>query len=267
MKEYRLVQLLESIDNLTKEEILIFELSPIQYNLNRTGYDFNSEPSLNNHFFIFPNDKQIEEQFLKNAEEIIEINLDDFNSQIIKTPEGIRKTFFSKEISKSREKKDFWYSNAIEEIKNDKQIGFSFSHIESATFTYGPDYDNNNSDLIPSEYCDIELEQQENYIIIDKDSTLFCFRNPNGILTRIKGKTTSIESDQSGRIIKVETLSNWALTDDVTIHYDFNKIPLKPLQKSERNAVITVFGDKYEPIIKMQWTLSFGNYMGAIQFN
>ena len=101
-KEYRLIQIIESVDNITKENILIFEMTPVEYNSNNTGYNFNTLPSPNNHFFVYQNRPEIEDQFLTDPENIKTLDLEDFNEYSIKTPEGLRKTFFLKEFDEIR---------------------------------------------------------------------------------------------------------------------------------------------------------------------
>lgn len=268
MKEdYRLIQVIESVDNKTGEEILIFEMTPVEYNSNRTDYNFKPFPDEKNDFFIYLKSLEIENFYTSNPESIKTINLLEFNDFLIKTPEGTRKSYFYNELDKLRENSELWYSGAIEEINAGNQIAFSFSHIESTNFTYGPNYDNDNLDVVPSEYSDIELEEEENYVVIDKDSVTFCFKKNDGIYTRIKGKVTNIEGDKFGRITKIDTLSNWALTDNVPITYEFNKPPIKPLQKSDRNSTVTVFGNRFEVNIRTQWSLLFGKYIGKVKFN
>lgn len=266
-KEYRLIQVIESVDNKTGEDIIIFEMTPIEYNYNETDYNFNPSPSVKNDFFVYLKNSNIENYYLSNPEDIKSINLSEFNDFLIKTPEGIRKTYFSNELNKLRENSELWYSGAIEEINAGNQVAFVFSNIELAFFTFGPNYDNDESDVVPSKQSDIEFEEEENYVVIDKNSVTFSFKKSNGIYTRIKGKITNIEGDKFGRITKIDTLSNWALTNNVPIRYEFNKTPIKPLQKSDRNCVITVFGNAYEAKIRTQWSLFFGNYMGKVQFN
>lgn len=267
MKEnFRLIQVIESTDNKTGEEMTIFELTPIDYNLNRTGYNFNTEPSPKNYFFACENNSEYENFFMNDPEEIKNIDFAKFVLNLIKTPEGIRKTYFTKYLENERKRSELWYSKATEEIENGKQVAFKFSHIEYSIFTYGDDYDNNKMDLIPSSTSDIEFQEQENYLVIDKNTVIFSFKNDNGIFTRIKGKITLIESDKFGRFTKIQTLSNWALSDNVPISYEFNTEPLRPLSKSYRNVVISIFGNNFEPYIKMQWSLLFAEYMGIVQF-
>jgi hypothetical protein len=267
-KDYRLIQVIESVDNKTGEEILIFELTPVKYNSSKTEFNFNPFPSEKNDFFIYLKDSKIENYYTSNPESIKTMNLSEFNKFLIKTPEGIRKSYFHNDLDKLRENSELWYSGAIAEINSGNQIAFTFSHIESTNFTYGPNYDEDRFDVIPSEYSDIELEEEENYIVIDKNSVVFCFKNINGIFTRIKGKVTNIEGDKFGRITKIDTLSNWALTDNVPISYEFNKPPINPLQKSDRNSIVTVFGNNsFGVSIRTQWSLLFGKYLGKVKFN
>ena len=104
-KDYRLIQIIESIDNLTKEDILIFEMTPVEYNSAKTGYNFNPMPSTKNHYFVYPNRGDIEEYYLTDPEDVKTINLANFNDYLIKTPEGVRKTFFIKEFDEMRMRK------------------------------------------------------------------------------------------------------------------------------------------------------------------
>lgn len=96
--DYRLVQVIESIDNITKRPIDIFEMFLIQYNYSRTGYVFVPAPSAKNHFFIYDRSENMEEYYMENKEEIITLDTEDFFKKEIRTPEGIRQTFFSKNL-------------------------------------------------------------------------------------------------------------------------------------------------------------------------
>lgn len=100
--DYRLIQVIESIDNITKENILIFEMTPVEYSSGKTGYNFNPMPSAKNHYFVYQNRADIEDYYLTDPENIKTINLEDFNDYLIKTPEGLRKTFFIKEFDEIR---------------------------------------------------------------------------------------------------------------------------------------------------------------------
>jgi hypothetical protein len=265
-KEYRLIQIIESRDNISGEDIVIFELTQTEYNHSGSGYTFNPETSPKNHFFVYENSPNIIKKFLTNPEEIKSMNLKQFESKLVKTPEGLRRTFYSEKISAKRNQSDFWYSGAIESIENDKQVAFQFSHVESSGFDYGDNYDEDTNDLIPYDQSDIELEDETNFIVVDKHKVIFSFQNSQGIYTRIKGKVISIETFENGQISRIKTSSNWALTDGVPVNYEFEKTPISPLNKSDRNIVVSVLGSKSEPSIKRQWTLMFGNYMGEVTF-
>lgn len=106
-KDYRLIQIIESRDNITREKILIFEMALVEYNFNRTGYNFIPNPSVNNHFFVYPNKSDIENYYLSEPEEIKTIDINDFNDYLIETPEGVRKTFYIKEFDERRKKIKF----------------------------------------------------------------------------------------------------------------------------------------------------------------
>lgn len=100
--EYRLIQVIESVDNIIREEIEIFELTPIDYNFRKSGYNFNPEPSAKNHFFIYEKSENMASNFLNNPEEIKEMDLSQFELKVIKTPEGNRNTYFSENLAKKR---------------------------------------------------------------------------------------------------------------------------------------------------------------------
>lgn len=104
LNEFRLIQLIESIDNITKDEIEIYEMTPIEYNFNKIGYNFNPVPSTNNYFFIYLKSENLEADFMYNREEIMQMDLTEFELKIIKTPEGERKSFFSKKLIEKRKK-------------------------------------------------------------------------------------------------------------------------------------------------------------------
>jgi len=101
-KEYRLIQVIESVDNIIREEIEIFELTPIEYNFHKTGYNFNPGPSAKNHFFIYEKSENMTSKFLDNPENIKEMDLTQFELKIIETPEGNRNTYFSENLAKKR---------------------------------------------------------------------------------------------------------------------------------------------------------------------
>lgn len=100
--EFRLIQLIKSIDDITKDEIEIYEMTPIIYNIDKTGYNFTTLPSTNNYFFIYLTSENLEEDFMSNPEEIKTMNFDKYEFKIIKTPEGDRKSFFSNKLIERR---------------------------------------------------------------------------------------------------------------------------------------------------------------------
>ncbi|WP_291097493.1 MULTISPECIES: hypothetical protein [unclassified Flavobacterium] len=102
VKEFRLIQVIESVDNITRDEIEIFELTPIEYNFNKTGYNFIPEPSAKNYFFIYQTSENAGSEFMNNPEEIKTMDLTQFELKTIKTPEGERKTFFSNRLAEKR---------------------------------------------------------------------------------------------------------------------------------------------------------------------
>ena len=92
-KEYRLIKISESEDNIIKKEIVIFELTPIEYSYSGNSSHFNPDSSIENYFFIYEHSQEIIQKFLSNSENIIEMDLSLFELNLILTPEGIRKTF------------------------------------------------------------------------------------------------------------------------------------------------------------------------------
>lgn len=101
-KEYRLIQVIESVDNIIREEIEIFELTPIEYSFREISYNFNPTPSAKNHFFIYEKSENMSSNFLDYPENIKEMDLSQFELIVIETPEGSRNTFFSKNLAKKR---------------------------------------------------------------------------------------------------------------------------------------------------------------------
>lgn len=266
IKEYRLIQIIESIDNITNKDITIFELTPITRNSNNTGYNFTPYPSNKNDYYVFDNSELDELNIIENKEEIIEIDSELFVERLIKTNDGYRKTFFSMLVCFFREDED-WYPTGTDLFENNKQIGFKFSHSETAFFTEGDNYsDDNKYDLIPTDYSDIKFEEETNYVVIDKNQVYFSFEKSNGIFTRIKGKVIKVEKNKNNRIISIETLSNFALSDNIRVTYEINSIPLQPLKSSENNIIVTVYGTEFQPYIRAQWSLFFGKFMGEVMF-
>lgn len=105
MNQYRLIQVIESVDNITKSKIDIFELTPVSYNSDSSEYNFNTLSSTDNDFFIYDNSEMMESFFMSHSNEIIELDIIDFEMKLINTPEGLRKTYFSKKLSELRNNK------------------------------------------------------------------------------------------------------------------------------------------------------------------
>jgi hypothetical protein len=261
--DFRLIQVIENFDKVIQKDILLFEFSPVDYQ--NSGYQF-SPDSENNIFIVCENSSDIENYYMSQKDEIISIELDDFDLVLIKNNEEIKKTYLEKNYSRIRTKRIFWHGDAIKDIESDKQIAFKFSHCQDATFDYGKNYTEFNDDVIPSTYAEMDIKEEINYLVIDKQTVAFCFQNRNGVFTRIKGKIQRIDSDEFGRIKKIETLSNWALTDNEIVIYEFDNNPIKFFEKSERNATVTVRGRKSQPSIRVQWSLLFGENLGIVQF-
>lgn len=104
IKEFRLIQVIESVDNITRDIIEIFELTLIEFNYKKTGYNFIAEPSANNYFFIYQASDNACSEFTDNPEEIKTLDLNQFERVNIQTPEGVRKTFFSNKLAEKRKK-------------------------------------------------------------------------------------------------------------------------------------------------------------------
>ena len=104
IKEFRLIQVIESVDNITRDDIEIFELTPIEFNHKKTGYNCIPEPSANNYFFIYQTSDNASNEFMDNPEQIKTMDLTQFEQINIQTQEGIRKTFFSNKLAEKRKK-------------------------------------------------------------------------------------------------------------------------------------------------------------------
>lgn len=262
--EYRLIQIIESIDNLTNERIEIFEMATIEYNNSNTEYFYSPFSNNNNHFFILTQDDILKYGFENKKEEIISIDLSEFDLLLIKDGNEIKKTFFSKRLSKLRENRDTWNSYVQGSIELGETVAYLFSHIEEMNLTYGPNYDEDNNDLIPTQYSELEIQEQENHLIIDKVMVRLGFKTQNGISIRINGIITDKEYNERGGIKKLDTISDYNLSR-YKIRYEFDKEPLSPLNKSSRNLVITVFGKNKNDIpIRTQIALFFGKFLGEI---
>lgn len=265
-KEYRLIKISESEDNIIKKEIVIFELTPIEYSYSGNSSHFNPDSSIENYFFIYEHSQEIIQKFLSNSENIIEMDLSLFELNLILTPEGIRKTFFLKHLAEKRKSKDLWQSEIKELLKNDKQIAFKFSYIQYSSFTYGDNYETDITDLIPKGNSEVELEEKINHVVIGKNKVLFLFETNQGVFTRMEGKIVGGEFHENGQIKSIETLCNWGINNNISVRYEFGKMPISPLNKSSRNIVISIIGKKNEPSIKSQWSLLFGEYVGEVTF-
>ena len=265
--EYRLIQIIESVDNLTNERIEIFEMATIEYNNSNTEYFYSPSTNNKNHFFILTQEDILKYGFSNKKEKIIFIDLSEFDLFLIKDGNEIKKTFFSKRLSKLRENRDNWNSYAQGSIELGKTVGYIFSHIEEMNLTYGPNYDEDYNDLVPTQYSELEIQEQENYLIIDKVMVQFGFKIQNGISIRINGIITNKEYNEKGGIKKIDTISDYNLSR-YKIRYEFDKEPLSPLNKSSRNLIITVFGKNKNDIpIRAQIALFFGRFLGQIDLN
>jgi hypothetical protein len=263
--DFRIIKITESFDKIIGCETILFEFTPVIYE--ELGYSFNPE-SENNIILVYENLNNIENYYISKHEEVISIDLDDFDFILNIGPRGIgiQKMYLEKNYSKLRRNKTFWQGNAKKDIESGKQIAFSFTHYQDATFTYGENYTSTNNDIIPSECSELDLKSQTHYLVIDKETVTFCFENHNGVFTLIKGKIQNIDYDEDLRIKKITTLSVYALLQEIVI-YEFDTSPLSFFYKSERNAIITVKGRKFQPSIQAQWSLLFAENEGIVEFS
>ncbi len=265
IKDFRLVQVISNWDITTNKEILIFEFSPIDIQNNFYHFVPDSEENI---LLIYENSIEIENFYMSQKDQIITIDLNDFDCVLMKESSKITKTYLEKNYSILRRNKTFWHENAKENIEQDKQIAFTFSHCQKAFYDFGENHTENNYEIIPNSYSELNLKEETNIIIIDKETVTFCFMNQNGVFTRIKGTIETMAYDNDGRIQKIEALSEWAGSSNYHVFYEFDVTSNKFLEKSERNAVITVLSKNiFEPYIKVQWSLLFGKNEGIVKFS
>ena len=92
------MSIMESWDRTIGQSVDIFQFTPIEYTDDGSRYTFNRVPNNDNHFFVFLSSENKMEEFETQRMEIIELNLNDYHFEILHSPEGRRKTFFSKKL-------------------------------------------------------------------------------------------------------------------------------------------------------------------------
>lgn len=265
IKDFRLVQVIGNWDIITNKDILIFEFSLVHVQNDLYHFIPDSEENI---LIIYENSIDIENFYMSRKDQIITINLDDFDYFLMKEDSKITKTYLEKNYSLLRRNKTFWHKNAKENIEEDKQIAFVFSHRQIAFYDFGENHTENNYEIIPNKNSELNIEEETNIIVIDKKTVTFCFMNQHGVFTRIKGKIETMCYDNDGRIQKIEAISEWAGSSNYHVFYEFDVTSNKFLEKSERNAVVTVLSkDIFEPYIKIQWSLLFGKNEGVVKFS
>lgn len=103
-KEYRLIQIIDSWDETINESVVIFELTLIEYNYNKTGYHFKPRPDVQNDFYVFLSSENDVKYLESLKEDVIEMRFEDFEFNFVKTPEGLRRTYFSNRLFALRNK-------------------------------------------------------------------------------------------------------------------------------------------------------------------
>jgi len=263
-KYFKLVQVIGNFDITTNKDILIFVFSPVDIQNNFYHFVPDSDENIS---IIYESSVEIENYYMSQKDEFISINLNDFDYILRKEGTKIFKTYLEKKYSILRQNKIFWHGNAKENIENSKQIAFIFSHCQCAFYDFGPNHNDNNYEIILNSFSELNLLEETNIIIIDKKTVTFCFMKENNVFTRIKGKIETMTFDNKGRIKKIEALSVWA-GSKYHVFYEFDVTSNKFLERSEKNAIITVLAnDLWEPYIKVQWSLLFGKNEGIVKFS
>ncbi len=264
-REYKLIEILENFDSVINEKIILFNLSPIQYNGNESYFNPESDEI---EAFSYIHTDEIENYFMSNRNEIIFLDLSKFECLLMTDENGnLKKTYLENEYYKKREDSISWQKKTKKNLTENNQIGFKFSHYQCAFFEFGRNYDplNNREDIVPSSFEENNIIiKNESYIVLSNSTIYFIEEGINNNITRISGKVRNIIYENN-EIKKIETNSAWAASNNVKIDFEFNCRPLKFLDRTEKNIIITIYGNGTQsPPIRAQFSLMFGKDIGIV---
>lgn len=256
-KSYRLIEMLENYDYRTNLNILIFELSEVQYDDKISQYSFSTTKSQK---FIFEKTTENEAIFMNDPHEVKNLNIDHFNEFLINEQNSFEKIFIRNDYYEKILASSIWLKDALQQIENGRQICIKFSHTENCMLKY-----NSLNEVVPVDISDITLKEQVHYLTIDKKTITYYFENPNGIFILIKARIVEFKNI-SNKIMCINAIGKYGQLGNLNFEFLFDSTPVKYLTKSIKNVIVNRIESEYnKPRIFHQFSLLFPEYLGSVE--
>jgi len=255
--DYRLIQVIESFDDLSYSPVDIYELTPVDYQGN--GFYFKPYPSADNHFFVFLKSEEMDDFFLSDPERVItmETGTGKHIKKLVKTPEGIRSTFYSHKLFWMRY--DYWHSSAKRLYHAGVELNFKFTHFERSNFTFGSNYAEDHFSLDPVDSSLVKLHEVDATLVVKDKILSLMVMNNDGVDINLEAEIKNVQYSNPGQH-HLEYFSTQGAFENDTVIFRFDHVPLSSLNWSDRSLLVSVRGKKNEPFIKHQMSFMFGEF-------